>query len=422
MPYRALKDYYCEEEVSYLQEYERRFSSEDAVHIGFQIGEYQAFFVENTAVLRLNLEIARLDKQVMELSMKLPGVAKKQYSMKCLIDEIMLTNRIEGVHSSRREIGDVLEILDRQSAEREEHPRFLSLVNKYLKLMTQESVPLNTCEDIREIYNDLLLDEVIEENPNSAPDGILFRKESTMIYNETGDCIHQGLSPEGEIMKAMGNALRFLNDTTVEPIYRVCLFHYLLEYIHPFYDGNGRLGRFILSYCITETLEPLLAYRISETIKENRKEYYEAFEICNERLNRGELTPFLLMQMEMIRKAFQDLKRSLERRLMLWDKYERLVPGLPGVYASTNQEMLYSLLIQAALFSESGISTRELMQQFELTYNPVKRLLDQVPKEMLHIQKKGRAKYYQMDLAVLDNILLEQAANEEHAQAELPTV
>ena len=412
MKYRELRKYYYAGEETYLKEYDSRFQSPDTVHVKFHIGEHEAFFVENTAVLRLNVEIERLDKQVMKLSMQLPEVAKKQYSVKCLIDEIILTNKIEGVHSSRREIGDALEVLAKQSAEKEEHPRFLSLVNKYLKLMIQEPVSLETCEDIRKIYDEMLLDEVIEEDPESAPDGKLFRKSSATVYDATGKAIHQGLNPEDRILEAMGEALTFLNDDAVEPIYRVCLFHYLLEYIHPFYDGNGRLGRFILSYCISEMMEPLLAYRISETIKENRKEYYAAFEICNDRLNRGDLTPFLLMQMEMIRSAFQDLKDSLESKLTLWKRYERLVPELPGAEGNENQCMLYSLLIQAALFSESGISTKELMLQFDMTYNPVKKLIDQVPENMLIIRKKGNAKYYQMDLAVLDRILLKRAENE----------
>ena len=49
------------------------------------------------------------------LSAQLPDIAKEQYSRKCLIDEIVLTNKIEGVHSSRKEIGEVLDMLGERS-------------------------------------------------------------------------------------------------------------------------------------------------------------------------------------------------------------------------------------------------------------------------------------------------------------------
>lgn len=410
MSYETLRKLYYGTEEEYALEYRTRFDSEEAVRLDFFIAGKQAFFLENADVLRLSFEIAKMDKEVCLLSAKLPGVAKEQYSKKCLIDEIVLTNKIEGVHSSRKEIGEALAVLERQSNEKKKHPRFISLVNKYMKLMTGETVPLQSCEDIRQIYNEIFLEEVVSEDPSNAPDGKLFRKEMSAVYSETDRIIHKGLMPERSIIRAMEQALKFLNDASVEKLYRICLFHYLIEYIHPFYDGNGRLGRFILSYCISETLEPLLAYRISETIKEHVGEYYKAFTVCNDRRNLADLTPFLIMQLNMICMAIGDLRDSLKRRLSRWNKYEQLAESLPNA-ASINMCRLYSYLIQAALFSENGISTADLRTQLEASYNTVKNLLRQVPEEMLIVQKKGRMKYYQIDLNTLDEILLERQTN-----------
>ena len=73
-----------------------------------------------------------LDKKVTLLSMKLPGVALRPSSRNALIDEIVLTNKIEGVHSSRE--GNrkrcALEILSKQSQEKGKQQRFVGLVNK----------------------------------------------------------------------------------------------------------------------------------------------------------------------------------------------------------------------------------------------------------------------------------------------------
>lgn len=406
MAYQLLGKLYYGDQSVYVQTYKSRFDSEDTVKLDFIVAQMPAFFIQNTEVMKLAYDIVKLDKSVAQLSTTLPGVAKDQYFKKCLIDEIVLTNKIEGVHSSRKEINDALEILEKQSNEKGKHQRFIGLVNKYLKLMTKEEISLKTCQDIRDIYDEIFLDEVIAEDPQNAPDGKIFRKDLTAVHSEKDKVIHKGLYPESEIIDAMEKALAFLNDESVDRLCRICIFHYLIEYIHPFYDGNGRLGRFILSYYLSGTLEPLLSYRISETIKENITEYYKAFNVCNDPHNLGDLTPFLIMMLHMIHAALKDLENSLQGRLIRWNKYESLVSTLPET-SDNNIRRMYSYLIQAALFSETGISTKELENSFQKSYYIIKKLLDQIRPEMLIAELKGKIKYYQLDLPMLDSILLE---------------
>lgn len=407
MAYEELKKLYYKDETEYVKEYERRFHSEDTIHLDFEIAGKPAFFVESKEVLRLALHITQMDKGVLKLCHQLPGIAKKQYSKKCLIDEIVLTNKIEGVRSSRKEIGEALDILEEQSAQKTKHARFLGLVNKYMKLMEAERIPLDTCQDIRDIYDEVFLEEVIREDSGNRPDGKIFRKGPESVYSETQKVIHQGVYPEEKIIDCMNQALSFLKCEDTQKLYRICIFHYLIEYIHPFYDGNGRLGRFILSYCISKTLEPLLAYRISETIKENINVYYRAFKTSNDRLNLGDLTPFLIMQLEMIDASLVELEKSLKERIVHWKRYKKLIPVLPNAPES-HIGQLYHLLIQAALFSEIGISTQEL-KKFLKVKSPttLKKLINQIPQRLLVTHTKDRMKYYELNLAELDDILLE---------------
>ena len=106
MAYQPLGKLYYGDETAYHQTYISRFESDEAVKLDFLIGNKPAFFLQNNEVLSLAFNISKLDKTVLKLSSALPGVAKSQYSKKCLIDEIVLTNKIEGVHSSRKDIGD----------------------------------------------------------------------------------------------------------------------------------------------------------------------------------------------------------------------------------------------------------------------------------------------------------------------------
>ena len=385
----------------------QRFSAETAVHLDFDVAGYQAFFVQCEDVINLTYQILKLDKDIFRLRKMLPQVALEQYSKRCLIDEIVITNNIEGVYSSRKEIGAALNILEEQSDRKGRKNAFLGLVNKYMKLLSHEEVRLKTCQDVRDIYDEIVLEEVVSENRHNAPDGQIFRKDMTEVYATTGRSIHKGKYPESEIIAYMEKALKFLNDETILPLYKICLFHYMFEYIHPFYDGNGRLGRFILSYCISENLEWLLAYRISETIKENIKKYYEAFKTCNDTRNLADLTPFLIMMMEMIKEAMEDLQRSLSEKLFSWNRYCTAIPKLDQ-HKNEDIVRLYDLLIQASLFSEQGISTQELLAIFDTNYTTLgKRLAVVKNQDLLITEKHENKKYYSIKLKELDDMILE---------------
>ena len=405
--YRELIKLYYGDSETYRETYMRRFSSDSAVRLEFDVAGNQAFFVQCDDVIHLIYQILTLDKDIYKLRVKLPKIALEQYSKRCLIDEIVVTNNIEGVYSSRKEIGAALSILEEQSEKRGKNSVFLGLVNKYMKLLRHEEVPLRTCRDIRDIYDEIVLDEVISENRRHAPDGQIFRKDMTEVYAATGKTMHRGKYPEAEIITYMEKALRFLNDEAILPVYRICLFQYMLGYIHPFYDGNGRLGRFILSYCISENFERLLAYRISETIKEDIRKYYKAFQTCNDPKNRADLTPFLIMMLEMIRTAMEDLKQSLSEKLSVWDRYRTAIPKLN---LSRNEEMaqLYDILIQASLFSEQGISTQELLSFFDTNYTTLGKRLNVIRnQDLLMTEKHENKKYYSLKLKMLDDILPE---------------
>ncbi|MBR5239808.1 MAG: Fic family protein [Clostridia bacterium] len=405
MDYKSLKTLYYGDDKVYAQEYLNRFHSEETVKLNFYIGEHQAFFMENVAVMKKAYNIAKLDKQIADICKDLPGVAIDQYSKKCLIDEIVITNKIEGVHSSRKEIGEALNILESQSEHKGKRRRFVSLVNKYLKLIKQENIPLANCQDIRNIYDEVFLEEVIHEEPTNKPDGQIFRKGIVHVHSETDKIIHTGLMPESKIIESMTQALEFLNNDSVEGLFKICLFHYLMEYVHPFYDGNGRLGRFLLSYGISNTLTPLVSFRISEIIKKNIHAYYKAFTICNDQRNLGDLTPFLLMLLEMIYLAMEELYDSLLEKLATWNKYEIVIAKRCD---DMELRRLYSFLIQAALFSEQGISMLELQQNMKYSQYAVKKLMCNIPKEMLVIKTKQKFKFYAVNLEKLNAILLEE--------------
>ena len=405
MPYKTLEKISYASKEEYLKTYEDRYKSKAAIHLDFDIADQKCFFVQCEDVISLMYEILKLDKKVSLLCARLPGIALQQYSRKCLIDEIVLTNNIEGVHSSRKEIGEALEILEFQSDKKGKKNRYLGMVNRYYKFLSNEKVKLDTCQDIRSVYDEIVLEEVLQEDRDNAPDGMLFRKELASVRSAADKELHKGLYPEKKIIEYMEKALHFLHDEEIEPLYRICVFHYLLEYIHPFYDGNGRLGRFILSYCITEHLEKLLAYRISETIKENINIYYRAFSTCNNVRNKGDLTPFLIMLLSMIKESEEELVSSLTRKFVSWGEYEAKIQKFTDAEAE-KVKRLYSILVQAALFSELGVSIDGLQENLKQSLGTLRKNLKSIDdKGLLITAKAGRRLYYSLNTGKLDEHL-----------------
>lgn len=381
-------------------EYDKRFHDEDTIHLDIKIGEHSAFVCQSAEIFKLIISIERSNNEISQICNHLPGIALSQFQQRCLIDEIVLTNNIEGVHSTRKEISEILQDLSKNN----KRERFVGLVNKYVLLMKNETLPLQTPEDVRKIYDDIFYEEIKATDPDDLPDGKIFRKSDVGVYSPTGKKIHNGLYPESEIISAMKNSLDFLNDSHYDVLLRIAVFHYLFGYIHPFYDGNGRTSRFISSYMLSQNLNKLIGYRISFTIKEHINKYYEAFKICNHYNNRGDLTPFTEMFLEIVDVSMHQLYQALSERSEKLMHYINLITQLPNA-KDESMCRIYDYLIQAALFSNMGISQKELEHEMGMTYNTVRSRLKRIPEELLITNKQGNRSFYLLNLKAVDELI-----------------
>lgn len=398
MAYKDLRKLFFADKDNYESIYQNRFSNESAIHLGIEISGNPAFFLITPEILQLSMEILRLNSSLAPLREVLPGKAFSQYRNTCLISEITLTNDIENVHSSRREISDLLSAL----SQHDNRKRFRGLVNKYAMLLNDEPRQLETCQDIRNIFDEMVSNEIKMDKPDHLPDGNIFRAESVTVYSGSDKPLHQGLYPEKLIIQTMNQALEFLNNETVEKLLRISVFHYLFGYIHPFYDGNGRVSRFISSYLLSGVLDPIVSFHLSLTIKEQITNYYKAFEICNDPRNKGDLTPFVLMFLQIIRDSIKELISDLKAKIGEFKYYlERITVVFPK--QNSHFWQLCSLLIQAALFSEDGIPTHELLESMEISRNTLSTYLKKLPEELYSSKRiTSNIKHYKMNLPVFE--------------------
>ena len=394
MNYTSLNKLYYKDKAHYEEIYQNRINSESSVRLDFLIAEHPAFFQYNNEMLLLTSTIYQKNAELIQLKYALPPIALEQFRLSCLIEEIKFTNEIEGVHSTRKEINDILQA----KVENSLNQRLFGLVKKY-DLLSVDDLSISTCADIRSIYNELVLPEVTADDRDNIPDGLYFRQNSVMVYDEHMKCIHRGIVPEANIITLMDESLKTLNDMKTPLLVGVSFFHYMFGYIHPFYDGNGRTSRFISSYLLSKVLDSLVSYNLSYTIKKNIKQYYRAFQTVNDPKNKGDITPFILSFLEILLEAVTNLCERLT------DKNEKFAYYMEQIQTLSKDQTTYTImqiLIQNTLFGFQGISVSELSNICGYSESTVRNTLKLLGEQnLLRTSKDGRKLLYDLDLNML---------------------
>lgn len=398
--------YYSEGESTANRMYEQRFNSEATYIFDAEISGFPAFTVNNRDVLKYIDMINEKNLILNEMTNSLPGIACEEYVKKCLIDEVKLTSEIEGVNSTRKEIGQLMDDI-KGKPEVGKNKRLYGLVQKYMMLLDNKEILLNSCEDVRTLYDDLVWAEVESDDPSNLPDGEIFRKENANMINSSQKVIHVGVRSEAKIVDYMNKLINILHDNEYNYFVRVSVAHYFIGYIHPFYDGNGRLSRFISSYMLSRRLNSLVSFGLSLTIKENIKTYYKMFTEINKERNKGELTSFVINFLNIINVTMDRIFGELNEKGKKLEFYRLKLDGFcnskKGLRVSDTGKSICWALIQITLFGESGLSLKDMLK---INGNSVSesnlRLHIKSVRDLLIEEKRGREKIYSIKLELLD--------------------
>lgn len=410
MEYPILKKLYYKDREAYSREAAERPRSLAAKSLPLEIHGAPAYYVNCPELTALLMRCYTLRDQLRSDSEKLPGVAYEFYKWNCLIDEVMLSLDLEGVRSTRKEIRA---ILDASAKESEKKKRLVGLVRKYARLLDDgNEVDLSGCGPLRQLYDELIADEIAKDE---LPDGQYFRKDYVSVVTATDKEKHQGVAPpEENIIRHMERALALFQDESIPTLFSIILFHYFFGYIHPFYDGNGRMSRFISSYLLMEHFDELTALRISYAIKEQRKKYYDAFDIVNDPKNKGDTTPFLLLFLEILAAAEESLIEKLERGMEKLRFYLEMIEVLGPELGDDKMELLY-VLIQNRMFGDEDLTVKKLAEASGLKEGKTRELIKQMAEkelgEAISMKRDGHAYVYSVDLEKLETVCGEAANN-----------
>ncbi len=132
-----------------------------------------------------------------------------------------------------------------------------------------------------------------------------FRSGGVGIYRGK-ELVHMA-PPANRVPVLMQQLLNWLKTTDLHPLIASCIFHYEFEFIHPFADGNGRMGR-LWQTLILSRWQPILAYLPVETVIRNQQQlYYTALQQADKS---AEATPFIGFMLDALFTAMVEVAES----------------------------------------------------------------------------------------------------------------
>ena len=176
-------------------------------------------------------------------------------------------------------------------------------------------------QDIREVQNAYEAYEIMTKlNPYSVKDLLkvhkimmgglvkeagVFRSKGVGVY--AGEqLIHAG-TPANYVPSLIGQLFDWLKKSNLHPLIKGCIFHYEFEFIHPFVDGNGRLGRLWHTLILAKWQEFFLWIPIETIIHERQDDYYKALNASNVV---SESTIFVQFMLLLIRDLLKELSHN----------------------------------------------------------------------------------------------------------------
>src|SRR3984957_7741850 len=359
-----------------------------------QLDGYRAFIpapLPPVPPLEMDRELTRLLSEADHALGRLDGVTSILPNPDLFVSmyvrhEAVLSSQIEGTQST---LEDVLQF--EIDANGDEHPKDVEEVVNYVRAMNYglkrlDDLPLSL-RLIREIHGKLLKGG---RGANRTPGECRRSQNWIGPANCTLATATFVPPPVHEMQDALGNLENFLHETTAYPTLIVCgLGHAQFETIHPFLDGNGRVGRLLITFllCQRGILKYPLLY-LSHYLKFHRAEYYDRLmAIRNDGNWEGWLKFFLKGVGEVSRSAAETARRILELRL----KHQALIRN-----KAPNQVNAVGLLDY--LFEQPIVTARLVEERLGCAYMTADKLLKQfkqlkIVKETTGGQRNRRFEY-----------------------------
>ena len=217
-----------------------------------------------------------------------------------------------------------------------------------------------------------------------------FRLGDVGIYDSNGRVVHIGARAQ-----FVGSLVQELFDwgknSMISPIVKSCIIHFELEIIHPFEDGNGRIGRALAEKCFIQSLNMPIPISLSSIIEKNKKEYYNELKKAQQSL---EITDWILFFSKIIIEAQRFAKQTI---VFILNKSKFI-----NKHRNNMNERQLKVLLKMFEFGvsgfEGGMTTRKYISIAKTSRaTAVRDLQDLVEKEILSQIGEGRSVRYKIN-------------------------
>lgn len=292
--------------------------------------DYSSIFSE---IIKARDIVARYDEAVKRLPN--PEIVQCTFTTK----EAVLSSKIEGTQATLDEVL-MFDAQDAKSEENEKEKDYREIFNYRLAIkngknfLREKPLSENVIKDLHRI----LLNSV--RGQNKAPGE--FRKGQVFI-GPYGATINEAtyIPPEPQyIPELFSNLEKFIHSSDIiDPLVQIAIAHYQFEAIHPFMDGNGRVGRLLVPLFLYE--KEITAYPniyISEFLEENRDVYYQLLRAISEK---NEWLPWIKFFLEAVRQQTTSTLEKVIKIEKLYKTLKEIMPDLNSFYANSFLDAIF---------------------------------------------------------------------------------
>ena len=329
-----------------------------------------------TKLIDANKKIATLEG----LSSRIPnmGLFVSMYVRK----EALLSSQIEGTQCT---LEDILNPLIEENTNRD-----VSDVVNYIRatefaLERLKTLPL--CNRLIKETHAVLLESVRGQEKNPGE----FRYSQNWIGGQGSTLKNARYIPPNpeDMLTAMSDLEKYINsDDTLDPLIQAALIHYQFETTHPFLDGNGRVGRLLITLFLMEKdILSTPALYISYYLKMNRIEYYDRMTQVR---RTGDYEQWISFFLQAFADSAEDAIHTIDRLTALHDKSTKLFDTL------TKRQRTSVLKVFSYLESNPIIDIQKTATTLEMSYNTVSKVVSILIEDgiLKQTDKSGKAKIY----------------------------
>lgn len=272
------------------------------------------------------------------------------FGLRAMEEEISSTLEIEGVDTSRDSVRRIL----RGYAPGNDAESRIYGMKRGLDFIADKSHPI-TEENIFCLYQ-MAVGDFLEEEDRLQP-GSFYRHDAVYVMGQTVE--HTGL-PYGKLPEYMGRLVEFIrSESRMNDLVKAAVIHFYVAYLHPYFDGNGRMARLMhLWYLVQAGYPSALFVPFSAFVNRSRKGYYKAYTLAEENEKRSgvmDVTPFLTY---FIAEVYDNLDHAGLQPSVMGQFQEALKAG----QVTEKEQALWNYVLSA--YGTAPFSTKQLEKDY----------------------------------------------------------